>query len=135
MFVSGRFTALFAFLLLRRKRLLPHNSRNKYHCTNQIFNLLRVLHQPPFSKPILPTLFKEAGETDLAAHFPQGRVIIATKSGKRVREFMHFEHDVIHCKPPIDVSIHTVFVIIWCTTVVNALLTSSAPRNGSQWQS
>jgi hypothetical protein len=99
------------------------------------FQPLEIFPPATFSKPILPTLFKEASETDLAAHFPQGRDAIAPKSGKRVREFMLFEHDVIHCKPPIDVRIHTVFVIIWCTTVVNALLTSSAPRNGSQWQS
>jgi hypothetical protein len=134
MFVSGRFTLLFAFLLLRTERLLPHNSRKEYHCTNPIFNLLKSFHQPPFSKPILPTLFKEASERDLAAHFTQGRDGIAPKSGKRVREFMLFEHDVIHSKSPIDVRINTVFVIIWCTTVVNARLTSSAPRNGSQWQ-
>jgi hypothetical protein len=133
--VSGHFTALFVFLLLRIERLLPQNSRKEYHCTNPIFNLLTFFHQPPFSKPRLPTLCKEASETDLAAHFPQGRDGIAPKSGKRVREFMLFEHDVIHCKRPIDVRIHTVFVIIWCRTVVNALLTSSAPRNGSQWQS
>jgi hypothetical protein len=82
MFVSGPFTALFAFLLLRTEMLLPQNSRKEYDCTNPIFNLLKFFHQPPFSKPILPTHFKEASETDLAAHFPQGRDGIAPKSGK-----------------------------------------------------